>query len=70
VDDERLAALAAAFPSIPVTWPGAWDGINLIDLVNDLRDARAELRGQRATPRTTVPTVIDAADIPPGGSSS
>ena len=32
----------------------------------DLRDARADQRGQRSLERSTVPTIIDADDLPPG----
>ena len=43
VSDERLAALAGAHREVKIAGPGAWDGMDLNDVVQDLRDARAEL---------------------------
>jgi len=57
LNDKTLVRLRTAHDSVKVTGPGMWDGVNLIDLIDDLIDARtriAELERELASMKSVI----------------
>jgi len=60
VSNQRLVTLAEAHHEVKIAGPGAWDGMDLNDLVQDLRDARDEIVRLKADRRALVEAAVRA----------